>query len=128
MILLLNTSTSHCQLLIVDDTSTHDHSWEAGRELARELLGRIDQALAARDASMQALTGIGVYQGPGSFTGLRIGLTVANTLADSASLPIVGVSGDNWQDSALARLKANENDTIVLPDYGGDANITTPRK
>lgn len=128
MILLLNTSTSRCQLLIVDEAATYDGSWEAGRELAHGLLAKVGQLLESQDKSLHDLSGIGIYQGPGSFTGLRIGITVANTLADGINIPIVGVSGGDWQSDALARLQDGENDQIVLPDYGGDANITTPRK
>lgn len=69
-----------------------------------------------------------VYKGPGSFTGLRIGITVFNTLAYANTWPIVGVTGDDWRQLGVKRLENKENDEIVLPEYGGEANITTPRK
>ena len=77
---------------------------------------------------MHALTGIGVMQGPGSFTGLRIGLTVANTLADGLQVPIVGATGENWQEQALEKLRSGEDEKIVMPEYGAAAHITAPRK
>ena len=53
---------------------------------------------------------------------------MANTLADSLSVPIVGVGGDDWQELALEKLQAGENEKIVMPEYGAAAHITTPRK
>jgi hypothetical protein len=67
-------------------------------------------------------------QGPWKFYGASHRLTVANTLADSISAPIVGVMGESWQAEALDRLKKAENDRIVMPYYDRDANITMPRK
>lgn len=69
-----------------------------------------------------------MFRGPGSFTGLRIGLTVANTIASAQSLPIVGATGDEWQQQSIDRLSRGESDTIVLPEYGSGARITKPRK
>ena len=66
--------------------------------------------------------------GPGSFTGLRIGLTVLNTIASSQAIPIVGATGDDWQDVAVAGIDSGQNDEIVMPFYGSEANITAPRK
>ena len=127
-ILFLNTSTAYCELLLSDDGALIDGSWEAGRTLARDLLKNIDELLASRGKSLEDLTGIGIVKGPGSFTGLRIGLTVANTLADDLGIPIVGETGEEWQARALGRLAAGENEQIVMPEYGGDAHITLPRK
>lgn len=128
MILLLDTSTPLCQLAIIDGERRYDHQWQADRQLAHGLLGCIMEQLAAHGFSPKDITGIGVMQGPGSFTGLRIGLTVANTIADAERLPIVGAITDDWQDEAIARLRAGDNEKIVLPFYGSDATITKPRK
>lgn len=128
MIALLDTSTPTCRLALVDGETRYDHEWEAGRTLARDLLKWLDERLAEHDMSRSELSGIGAYVGPGSFTGLRIGLTVLNTLAEGMDVPIVGTAGESWQEDALTRLRAGENDRIVLPYYGSEANITTPRK
>lgn len=128
MILLLDTATPTCKLTLIDgDWRFHDE-WEAGRTLAKELLGYLQTTMAAQGKSWGDISGIVAFKGPGSFTGLRIGLTVLNTLADAQQIPIVGVVGENWQKEGLERLKSGHNDGIVLPEYGGEANITTPRK
>lgn len=124
MILALHTGTPRCLLSVYRDEQWKASDWEAGRTLARQLLDHIEEAVG----DIHVLTGIIVFQGPGSYTGLRIGLTVANTLAESMNLPIVGVGGDQWRDEGLQRLQDGDNDLLVMPVYGSDPHITTPRK
>ena len=128
MIILIDTSTNECKLAIVNGDIRQDYSWQADRRLAKELLGYLRDKLAESNGAFSDLTGIGIMQGPGSFTGLRIGMAVMNTLAESLSIPIVGTTGTDWQQIALQRLSDGENDRIVLPDYGAEAHITKPRK
>lgn len=128
MIILLDTSTSTCYLTIVDGQSRTQVNWEAGRGLARGLLGFIRQELQKQHQNIKDISGIGVMKGPGSFTGLRIGLTLANTLADSLNIPIVGEMGENWAEEAISRLGQSQNDRIVMPFYGQEAHITQPKK
>jgi tRNA threonylcarbamoyladenosine biosynthesis protein TsaB len=128
MILLLDTSTPVCKLTLIDGDSRYDDQWQADRQLAKGLLEYLKEQLQKNGKSFRDITALGAFTGPGSFTGLRIGLTVLNTIADSEKLPIVGAGGENWQTEVLAKLKAGENDQIVLPFYGGEAHITKPRK
>jgi tRNA threonylcarbamoyladenosine biosynthesis protein TsaB len=128
MILLLDTSTPECRLTLVDGDWRHETKWEANRELAKGLLAFIQSQLAGQQKSWNDLTGVGVFKGPGSFTGLRIGVTVLNTVAYAQNIPIVGETGEDWQKRAVQRLLNEESDKIVLPEYGGEANITQPRK
>jgi len=128
MILLLDTSTPECRLVFVDGDLQFEKTWEAGRGLAKGLLEFLDTQLASQGKAWTDVRALVAYKGPGSFTGLRIGITVLNTLAYANNLPIVGETGDDWCEKGVKRLNANENDEIVLPEYGGEANITQPRK
>jgi hypothetical protein len=49
-------------------------------------------------------------------------------LSDTLRIPIIGVDGEDWLQSGIDRLGKNENDQIVLPEYGGEANITKQKK
>lgn len=124
MILYLDTSEKVCRVW-VDERS---FSWEAGRGMAKGLLKFLEFCLSECGGSWGDLTGVVVMSGPGSFTGLRIGIVVANTIAESEELAIVGEGGEGWRERAKARLGAGENQKIVMPNYGGEANITKPRK
>ena len=128
MIILLDTSSPVCKLSFVEGDLRFHAEWESGRALAKGLLGYLQDNLAKNDKTWKDISGIIAFKGPGSFTGLRIGLTVLNTFADSEAVPIVGSTGDDWQVEGLSRLAAGENDQLVMPEYGGEAHITTPRK
>jgi len=128
MILALNTATPTCELFLWDGSNWHDHSWEAGRTLAGHLHQHIHDALQGHEKTYQDLQGICVFRRPGSFTGLRIGITVANTLAHELQQPIVGVSEADWKHEGLNRLEVGEYDSVVLPLYGSAPHITQPRK
>lgn len=99
--------------------------WDAGRTLARDLPGEIDELM---NNNYDQLKGVMAYKGPGSFTGLRIGITVANAIAYSKSVAAVGVAGDDWLARGVAKLNEGVDDKIILPEYGAMPHITPPRK
>jgi tRNA threonylcarbamoyladenosine biosynthesis protein TsaB len=102
--------------------------WLAHRELSKDIHKVIKERLDEQKIAWKDLSGIIFYAGPGSFTGLRIGASVANTLASEVKIPIADASGDNWVDLAIKNLKENPKNYFVLPTYGRPARITTPRK
>jgi tRNA threonylcarbamoyladenosine biosynthesis protein TsaB len=103
-------------------------SWHAHRELSATLLSRIEDLLKGQDKTLKDLNGVVCFQGPGSFTGLRIGLTVADTLVYGLSLPIVAAMEEGWIQTGLERLQAGEDDRIALPHYGAPVHITQQKK
>jgi len=90
MIVLWDSADMNVSLTLVAGTVRYDYQWQANRSLARDMLAYLRDRLAEHQATLDDVTGIGVYRGPGSFTGLRIGLTVLNTLAETNHVPIVG--------------------------------------
>src|SRR5690349_8189019 len=64
----------------------------AGKTYSARLVPAISELLAAQPTSVADLAAIIVTRGPGSFTGIRIGLSTAKGLAEPHDLPILAVS------------------------------------
>ena len=129
MILTLRTDKPEAELGLYDDDKRLAYIvWPAHRELAETIHRRIDTLLKEHTKQLHDITGIVCFQGPGSFTGLRIGLSVANALAVALDVPIVASQGDDWLKVGVARLVSGENDIQALPFYGADAHITPQKK
>jgi tRNA threonylcarbamoyladenosine biosynthesis protein TsaB len=129
MIVTIKTDNPIAEIGIFNDGKRLNYyTWEANRNLAKELLQTIHDLLQAEKADWPDVTGVVVYKGPGSFTGLRIGITVANALAYGREVPVIGELGEDWLQAGIERAQKGENDRIVLPHYGAEANITLPKK
>lgn len=102
-------------------------SWRAHRQLANQLLPKIEEFLAKNDIKFTDLGGIVVFTGSGSFTGLRIGATVANTLAYALNIKVVNALGQDWQVNGINRLKNVKLKQYSVPKYSAAPNITKPK-
>jgi tRNA threonylcarbamoyladenosine biosynthesis protein TsaB len=114
--------------LFSDDTKLSDIMWQSHRLLADTIHTKIYELLSSNKLDLKDIEGIVCYKGPGSFTGLRIGLTVANSLSQALKLPIVTTQSHDWEKQGINRIKNNEDDKIALPFYGSDAKTTKPKK
>jgi tRNA threonylcarbamoyladenosine biosynthesis protein TsaB len=124
-ILALRTDGLETEIYLLDDGEVvAQKKWLAERRLADELLSKIEKLV---DGQWDKLDGLVVFVGPGSFTGLRIGIATMNSLSYAQNIPIVGASGTDWLEKGLKRLESGENDRIVIPNYGAEANITKPK-
>ena len=104
------------------------YTWNANRQLAETIHKVIEEQLTQQNLEYKDINAIVFYKGPGSFTGLRIGASVANALASSLNVSIVGETGYDWISDGISRLSDGENDKIVVPEYGSEPNITKPKK
>ena len=92
MILAIDTATSTVGLALHDGaTVLSEHSWLSREHHTVELAPEV--ALAFRRIGIEAkdLTGVAVARGPGSYTGLRIGMALAKGIAMAHGLPLIGV-------------------------------------
>lgn len=129
IILTIRTDKPEAEIgLYADDQQLAYETWQAHRALAETLHQKIESVLTAQGKTWTDLDGIVCFQGPGSFTGLRIGLTVANALSYSFGLPVVAAQDPQWLEAGIQRLLAGESDDLALPFYGADAHITPPKK
>ena len=110
-----------------DETQLAYEVWEAHRELSNTIHKKIKALLESKGKEFKDIQGIVCFQGPGSFTGLRIGITVADAFAYGLDVPVVAAK-DNWIEQGIQRLKAGDNDRIALPEYGAPVNITQQKK
>lgn len=91
--LALDTSTSNMTLaLLREGVLVAEHHTEAVRNHSVQLLPHIQQLLSGAGIRPKDLGSVAVGQGPGSYTGVRIGVTAAKTFAWSLGIPLFGVS------------------------------------
>jgi tRNA threonylcarbamoyladenosine biosynthesis protein TsaB len=114
--------------IYIDEKKQSSKTWQAGRELSIDLHKVISKLCEQSDIKLENIEGIAVYQGPGSYTGLRISISVANALGYSLKIPVVGATGDNWKEESLEKLRNSKNFVPVSPVYGGEVYTTSPKK
>jgi tRNA threonylcarbamoyladenosine biosynthesis protein TsaB len=128
IILTIRTDKPDAEIgLYADRTQLSYEVWQAHRALAETIHTKIDQILSSQGIKLSDIQGIVVYKGPGSFTGLRIGMTVVNALAYGLNVPIVSET-DAWIEQGIERLIFGQDENVALPEYGAPVHITTPKK
>ena len=112
-ILNIETSTSVCSVALTMDGNVIDRREDyQGRNHASLLSGYIEDMLGAAKKHELRLDAIAVSMGPGSYTGLRIGLSEAKGLAYALNIPLIGV--DTLQAMTVAVMFSDFFDENVL--------------
>ncbi len=95
LILALDTALDACSAAVLDTTTSKTIAIESQpmkRGHAEALMPLIARVMAASGVAFTALDRIAVTTGPGSFTGLRVGLSAARGIALAADKPVVGLT------------------------------------
>lgn len=128
IILSIRTDKPDAEIGLFDnDHQLAYETWLAHRELAETIFNKIKNVLAKENKTWHDVGGIICFKGPGSFTGLRIGLTIGNALSDGLSIPIVATEGNDWLRDGKDRLQKGESDPLALPYYDSPIYVTSPR-
>ncbi len=129
LVLTIRTDKPEAEIGLFDDNTRLAYdTWAAHRELSATIHHKIEGVLKAHDRTLKDLERIVCLEGPASFTGLRIGLTVANALAYGLQIPIVAAQDSKWVQAGIDRLHAGQDDHIALPHYGALPNISVQKK
>jgi tRNA threonylcarbamoyladenosine biosynthesis protein TsaB len=92
MILAIDSATRWAGLALHDGTAViAEHGWRCLNNHTIELSPAIDDMLHRAGVEPADLSGIAVAQGPGSYTGLRVGMALAKGLALANGLPLIGI-------------------------------------
>jgi tRNA threonylcarbamoyl adenosine modification protein YeaZ len=135
MILVMDTSAESVFIGLWDEDKSTWHFQESflgGRELNSLIIKKLDK-LFSYSQECENVSGIIVAAGPGSFTGLRIGLSVANTLAYVQDVPIEAIpetktTEDLLQKGLLVLKSRGESfEGAAVPHYGSEPHITKPK-
>ncbi|CAH0272406.1 tRNA (adenosine(37)-N6)-threonylcarbamoyltransferase complex dimerization subunit type 1 TsaB [Rahnella sp. CG8] len=91
-ILAIDTATEACSVALYDQGETLAHFELCAREHTQRILPLVQQILAEAGLSLKQLDALAFGRGPGSFTGVRIGIGIAQGLSLGAELPLLPVS------------------------------------
>lgn len=111
-ILAIDTATEACSVALWNDGTIKAHFELCPREHTQRILPMVQEILAAGDLTLTDIDALAFGRGPGSFTGVRIGIGIAQGLALGANLPMIGVSTlatmaqGAWRKSGATRVLA----------------------
>jgi len=108
MILSIETSASYCSVaLSTENRLLSLRESDAANDHASKLMYHIDTCLKDAGVAMRDLKAVAISQGPGSFTGLRVGASTAKGLCYALDIPLIAISTlAALADQALLRTEA----------------------
>ncbi len=113
-LLAIDASSEQCSVAVSSDGKTESETCDTPKSHARVILLMVDKLLAAARLSLPDLDAVLVSLGPGSFTGIRICLSIAQGLAYGAQLPLLGASSLEVLAKTLS-LKAQQPGELLVP-------------
>ncbi|WWO99687.1 MAG: tRNA (adenosine(37)-N6)-threonylcarbamoyltransferase complex dimerization subunit type 1 TsaB [Candidatus Dasytiphilus stammeri] len=91
-ILAIDTSTNVCSIALFNNGEINFKLESSSKKHAKNVLSLIQNILSESEISLNQLNALAYNRGPGSFTGLRIGISIAQGIALGLDLPLIGIS------------------------------------
>lgn len=89
----------------------------------QDLLLYVDELLAGLQLSVQDIRCLGVVMGVGKFTGTRLAVTLANTLAYALQIPVISLAKDFDPEKALSAAGSAVAGTYITPVYSAAPHL-----
>ncbi|MEX0446069.1 tRNA (adenosine(37)-N6)-threonylcarbamoyltransferase complex dimerization subunit type 1 TsaB [Xenorhabdus sp. SGI246] len=119
-ILAIDTATEACSVAFWNDGRIEALFEISPREHTQRILPMVETILSKNDIKLQQLDALAFGQGPGSFTGVRIGVGIAQGLALGAELPMIGISSLKTMAQGAFRLKNAPNVLVAIDARMGE--------
>ena len=127
MILSFETSTKAFSVSLLHEEERVDLEIVRSAFHSQGIVGIVDFLLKRIGASVNDVKEIYCGIGPGSFTGIRIGLTFANTLCEARGIPAAGISSldilafgsGKWYNSVISFIRSRKNEVYTASYRGG---------
>jgi len=121
--LLINTCQNESWVALADSQKIIQvERWLTSR-VSNDLLERTERICAG-----QKISKIGVVTGPGGFTSARVGVVLANALAKTWRIPVVGVANVAEPEELYQAVREQAGEDLTKPFYQYPPHITTPKK
>ncbi len=128
MILYINTTErDFIKFALIDNKGeVFLFSKNVGNKQSENMIFLLNKFLKSKRIKLNNISKIVVNRGPGSFTSVRVGVVLANTLSYSLKIPVLGI--DNFipekKEDYLELLKQAPKEEFIKPFYYKEANIT----
>ena len=109
--LLIDSATAALVVaIVIDDKIAYYYNQKVGKDMSSSIMFVIDEAFKTAGIKPRELDKIFIANGPGSFTGIRVGLTVAKTMAWALNIPVISISSLE----VIASTPSNQNNIAVI--------------
>jgi len=121
MVICIDTATKEAGITLVDTKQCYGYLPFEENHYSDRIIANIDELLTRASVELKDLTAVFAVIGPGSFTGLRVGIAVANQFSHQLDIPIIGLKTNEWWT-----YRTDETDYLFLQSlnksevYAGD--------
>lgn len=132
-VIAIDTSSDRAGVALFDGQHASVLAWNAHRNHTVDTLTQIDHLVRLAGLQLHQLDGVAVATGPGSFSALRVGLSIAKGFSFSLSLPLAGVPTTDaiaaplaWSERSVVAVMTAGRDRVVWSRYESDGSSDGP--
>lgn len=118
LLLAIDTSTRYAGVAVLNGSRASEHTWRSEQNHGRELMPAINTVFDAAGARASEITHLAVALGPGGFSALRVGISMAIGISLPKDLPAVGVSTFDLESAPWASKATPESPLYALIPAG----------
>lgn len=123
LVLGIETCTNICSVALWDGQQMHEQLIETARSHSKSLIPMIEQVLKQAGIGIREVEAVACARGPGSFTGVRIGIGIAKGIAFGQDIPIVPISPLQTIAYRTMQLEQAQHVTVLMDARMGELYV-----